>query len=123
MIANITSTPADRPDTTSTHIARICEASTRPIRPALRSSTSCQTNRYGEIVVPKMTSASTDASVGVEAGEPGIGDPGAAVPRPDPASPRSSVAAWRDAERRPSSFPQTHRGGTARAGTEPPQWR
>ena len=40
MIANITSTPADMPDTTSTRIARICEASTRPILPALRSSTS-----------------------------------------------------------------------------------
>jgi hypothetical protein len=71
MIANITSTPADMPDTTSTRIARICEASTRPIRPALRSSTSspaCQTNRYGEIVVPKLTSASTDASVGWKPG-------------------------------------------------------
>src|SRR5215216_7327239 len=36
MIANITSTPADMPDTTSTRIARIYEASTRPILPALR---------------------------------------------------------------------------------------
>ena len=48
MIAHITSTPADMPDTTSTRIARIWAASTRPIRPALRSSTSspaCQTNR------------------------------------------------------------------------------
>ena len=72
MIANITSTPADMPDTTSTRIARICRASTRPIRPALRSSTSsaaCQTNRYGEIVVPKIaTSASTDARVGWKLG-------------------------------------------------------
>lgn len=72
MIANITSTPADMPDTTSTRIARICAAPTRPTRPALRSSTSspaCQTNRYGEIVVPKIaTSASTDARVGWKLG-------------------------------------------------------
>jgi hypothetical protein len=48
MMANITSTAADMPETTSTRIARICRVSMRPIPWALRSSTSspaCQTNR------------------------------------------------------------------------------
>ena len=72
MIANITTTPTDIPETTSTRISLSCRASTRPIRCALRSSTSspaCQTNRYGEIVVPKIAiSASTEASVGWKLG-------------------------------------------------------